>query len=90
MSAPGPFETEREARAWAHAAIPPDPDRVTQAPSQRAEFLLRTLQGAGVEVSEFEARTLHWMSQWEDYTTAIIARWVAQAADRSREGEARS
>ena len=90
MSAPGPFGTEREARAWAHAAIPPEHDRVIQAPRQRVEFLIQALADAGVETSEFEARTMWWLSQWDDHTTAIIARWVAQAAGRSREGEARS
>lgn len=90
MSAPGPFGTEREACAWAHAAIPPAGDRVIQEPRQRLEFLLQALRDAGVEVSEFEARTLTWLALWEDHTTAIIARWVTKAAARSQEGEARS
>ena len=86
MSAPGPFASEREARAWAHAAIPPEADRVIQAPGQRLELLLAALQDAGVEVSDLEVRTAQWLTLWDDHTTAIIARWVTKAASRPEGG----
>jgi hypothetical protein len=74
-----PYQNEREACAAARAVIPPEPGWSILSQSQLAELLHRALAEAGVETSDFEDRTGWWLSGWEDYTIAIIARWVTDA-----------
>lgn len=76
-----PYENERQASAAARAVIPPEPDWSILSQSQHIEVLHLALADAGVETSDFEERTLAWLSGWEDYTVAIIARWIATAAE---------
>ena len=70
------YQSERQAVTAMRAVIPPGPDRVILTPQQRREYLGRALEAAGVELSEFEERTAWWLCGIEDYTIAVIARWV--------------
>jgi hypothetical protein len=86
----GPYASEREAHAAAVAAIPPEPGWSILSPAKRGELLHQALAGAGVEISDFEARTARWLSGWEDYVTVIVAGWVTRAYEAGRAaGEAR-
>lgn len=76
-----PYMNEREASAAARSVIPPEPGWSILSQSQHADLLHRALGAAGVETSEFEARTVFWLANWEDHVTAIIARWIAKAAE---------
>lgn len=87
MSAPRPYETERAAMAAMHAAVPPEHDRVILSQDQRQQYLYGVLEAAGVAgLSALEGRTARWLCGWEDYTVAIIARWVQQAHEAGRPG----
>jgi hypothetical protein len=79
-----PYQSEREACAAARAVIPPEPGWSILSQSQLAELLHRALAEAGVETSDFEDRTGWWLSGWEDYTIAIIARWVTRAFETGK------
>ena len=80
----GPYETERQARAAAVAAIPPEPNWSILSPAQRHELLHRALSGASVETTAFEDRTARWLATWEDHTVVIIAGWVTRAFEAGK------
>jgi hypothetical protein len=85
MTAPRSYETERAAMAAMHVAVPPDPDRVILSQEQRQQYLYGVLEAAGVVgLSALEGRTAWWLCGWEDYTIAIIARWVQQAREAGK------
>jgi hypothetical protein len=78
----GPFDTEREARAAAHAAIPPAAGRSILTAAESRQMLSRTLEDAGVRMGRYDDRIAEWLTQWEDATVAVIAGWVQRAATR--------
>jgi hypothetical protein len=87
MTAPRPYETERAAMAAMHAAVPPEHDRVILTQEQRQQYLYGALEAAGVVgLSALEGRTAWWLCGWEDYTVAIIARWIRDAGDARTPG----
>lgn len=46
----------------------------------QAAVLRDTLTGAGVELGAYERQIIDWLSRWEWATVAVIASWVARAA----------
>ncbi len=78
--APGPFQTEQQARTFAHAIVPPDPDEGIMTAAQNREVLHRACEQAGVEVGAFDARILNWLADWEDATCGVIAGLILRAA----------
>lgn len=75
-----PYESECEAVTAMRAVMPPEPGEVILSREQRRRYLAGVLTAAGVDLSDFEARTGAWLCGFEDYTIAIIARWIAAAA----------
>jgi hypothetical protein len=80
----GPYESERQASAAARAVIPPEPGWSILGQAQHSALLHAALTDAGVETSDFEDRTAWWLCCWEDYTTAIIAGWIARAYEAGK------
>jgi hypothetical protein len=83
----GPYETEREARAAAHAAVPPAAGSSILSAAGNQELLGRALEAAGVRTGRYDDRIIEWLSQWEDSVCAVIAGWVQRAAARPIGGQ---
>lgn len=79
-----PYENDREAHAAAVAAIPPGPGWSILSQAQCSQLMRDALTAAGVGTSAFEDRTAWWLAGWEDYTCAIIARWIASAHEAGK------
>lgn len=80
----GPYSTEEQARADAHALVAPEPGWSTLLGPGRREVLARALQGAGVELGDYDQRIMSWLSGWEDSVCAVIAGWITRAGERPR------
>lgn len=78
----GPFDTERQARTAAHAAVPPDAGSSILGAAENRQLLSRALEQAGVRMGRYDDRIAEWLTQWEDATVAVIAGWVQRAATR--------
>jgi hypothetical protein len=76
---PGPFASERDARAAALAAIPPDEGMTILSASQNRQLLGQACEAAGVETGRFDDLTLDWISGWEDAICAVVAGLVTRA-----------
>lgn len=85
----GPFDTEREARVAAHAAVPPRAGRSILSAQGNRQLLGRALQDAGVSMGRYDDRIVEWLAQWEDSVCAVIAGWVTRAY-LAKLGEARA
>jgi hypothetical protein len=79
-----PYENDREASAAARAAVPPEPGHAILSQEQRSELLHRAFAESGVQTSDFEDRSLWWLANYEDYLTAMIARWVRAAYENGK------
>ncbi len=75
----GPFDTEREARAAAHAAVPPDAGWSILSAAGNRQLLGRALEDAGVLMGRYDDRIAEWLTRWEDAAVAVIAGWVQRA-----------
>jgi hypothetical protein len=75
----GPFESEREARAAAHAAVPPAAGSSILAATGNRQLLGRALQDADVTMGRYDDRIVEWLAQWEDSVCAVIAAWIGRA-----------
>jgi hypothetical protein len=75
----GPFETEREARAAARAAIPPADGLSILSAAQNRQLLGRACEAAGITMGRYDDRIVEWLAGWEDSTVAAIAGWVQRA-----------
>ena len=83
MSAPGPFESEREARELpavqaVYAAFDADPGPGRMAPHNLA-MLLSACEAAGVELGAFDRRTLGWLATFEPASCAVMASLITRA-----------
>lgn len=86
MSAPvtGPFGSEREVlghpavRAVYAASTPSSRPGVLAEGNHR--MLLETLEAAGVELGEYDARIVAWLAKWEPQTCAVVAGLITRAA----------
>jgi hypothetical protein len=76
----GPFDTEREARAAAHVAVPPSAYSSILSAEENRQLISRALQDAGVTTGRYDDRIVEWLSQWEDSVCAVVAGWVRRAA----------
>jgi hypothetical protein len=75
----GPFETERQARAAAHAIAPPDDGwSILHAPQNRL-LLERACKAAGVDLGAYDRRILDWLASLEDSICAVIAGLMSRA-----------
>jgi hypothetical protein len=75
----GPFETEREARAAAHALMPPVEGRSILSAAQNRQLLGRACESAGVTMGRYDDRIVGWLAGWEDATCAVIAGLISRA-----------
>ena len=75
----GPYETERQARAAAHAAVPPLPGHSILAAGQNHELLCRSLEAAGVALGAYDHRIVSWLAGWEDAICAVVAGLIGRA-----------
>jgi hypothetical protein len=90
--APGPFDTEQQARQLpavraVYDAFDRDPGVGKMAP-HNLRLLLDALAGAGVYVGAYDIQIAQWLAGWEPTTVAVIAGWVqraGQAAARADE-----
>ena len=80
----GPYSTEQQARAAAHALVAPEPGWSILLGPGRREVLARALQGAGVELGDYDQRIMSWLSGWEESVCAVIAGWITRAGERPR------
>jgi hypothetical protein len=69
----GPFATEQEARAAAHAVIPPERGWSILSEAQNRQLLARACETAGVELGAYGRRILIWLAGYEDSICAVIA-----------------
>ena len=84
----GPFSTEREARAAAHAAIPPEDGWSILHRDQNRLLLERACNAAGVELGTFDRRILDWISGFEDSSCMVVAGLIERAAEGAAKGSA--
>jgi hypothetical protein len=83
--APGPFETEREARELpavraVYAAFDADPGLGKMTPHIH-RMILDALAAAGVYLGAYDHRIAEWLAGWEPQTVAVIAGWVQRASE---------
>jgi hypothetical protein len=75
----GPYETERDARAAAHAAVAPEEGwSILRGPQNRL-LLERACKAAGVELGAYDRRILDWLSGYEDSICAVVAGLISRA-----------
>jgi len=80
-----PFETEREARAAAHALVPPDKGWSILSAAQNRQLLGRACEAAGIEMGRYDDRIIEWLAGWEDATCAVIAGLITRAHEAAAE-----
>lgn len=77
----GPFGTEAEASAAAKAlGGPPEEGWSILSEGQRRLMLTAACEAAGVELGDYDARILRWLSGWEDGICAVVAGLITRAA----------
>jgi len=86
--APGPFETEQQARQLpavraVYDAFDRDPGVGKMAP-HNLRLLLDALAGAGVYVGAYDIQIARWVAGWEPQTVAVIAGWVQRAGQAAQ------
>jgi len=82
----GPFETERQARAAAHAIVAPEDGWSILHRDQNRLLLERACNAAGVELGAFDRRILDWLSGFEDSSCSVLAGLIARAAEGAVKG----
>lgn len=82
----GPFETERDARAAAHAIVPPESGRPALLAPQNYLLLERACTAAGAGLGAYDRRVLGWLAGFEDSICAVVAGLVARAAQAGKPG----
>ena len=75
----GPFESEREARAAAHAVIQPEDGWSILSGTQNRLLLARACETAGVELGAYDRRILIWLAGYEDAICEVIADLILRA-----------
>jgi hypothetical protein len=75
----GPFESEPEARAAAHAVVPPAAGSSILDAAGNRQLLGRALEEAGVQTGRYDDRIAEWLAGWEDAICAVIAGWISRA-----------
>lgn len=92
--APGPFETEQQARQLpavraVYDAFDRDPGVGKMAP-HNLRLLLDALAQAGVYVGAYDIQIAQWVAGWEPQTVAVIAGWVQRASQADGQAAARA
>ena len=75
----GPFETEREAIAAVRHILDTEPGTGAWQEGILA-LLTDACANAGVQVGAYDSRILHWLTNWEPQTVAVIAGLITRAA----------
>jgi hypothetical protein len=78
-TAADPFDTEREARAAAHSAVPPEAGWSILSAAGNRELLRRATEAAGVRTCPYDDQIIGWLAGFEDSICAVIAGWVRRA-----------
>lgn len=80
MTASGPYDTERDARAAALAAGgPARPGWSILSAEQNRLMLAAAIAGAGVETARYDDRIIGWLAGFEDSACAVIAGLITRA-----------
>jgi hypothetical protein len=92
--APGPFDTEQQARQLpavreVYRKFDRDPGVGKMAP-HNLRMLLDALAAAGVYVGRYDLRIAEWLAGWEPATVAVIAGWVQRASQADGQAAARA
>ena len=92
--APGPFETEQQARQLpavraVYDAFDRDPGVGKMAP-HNLRLLLDALAQAGVYVGAYDIQIAQWVAGWEPQTVAVIAGWAQRAGQADGQAAARA
>lgn len=77
----GPYDSERQARAAAHAIVPPEDGRSILRAPQCRQLLDLACEAAGVELGTYDERILDWISGFEDSACAVFAGLIRRAAE---------
>lgn len=85
ISKPGPFHTEAEASAAAHALVPPPPGWSILRTPENYRLLTEACHDAGVELGAYDDGILAWLAQFEDSTCAVIAGLITRAHTSGKE-----
>jgi hypothetical protein len=79
-AATGPFETEREAHAFAlKFGGPPGEGWSILSADQNRQMLTRACEIAGVQLGAFDRPILGWLAKWEDDVCAAISAMIMRA-----------
>jgi hypothetical protein len=86
-SVAGPCETEAEARELRGVRDVYDAAQRSGRPGVVAEaanhaLLCTALDGAGVDLGQFDHAIALWLARWEPHVVAVIASWVTRAGAR--------
>lgn len=92
--APGPFETEQQARqlpavGQVYAAFRADPGAGKMAPHNQ-RMLLDALAAAGVYLGAYDHRIVEWLAGWEPQTVAVVCGWVQRAGQAGGQAAGRA
>ena len=85
MTPVGPFATEAEARAAAHAIIQPAAGWSVLSEAQNRQLLERACEVAGVDPGVFGTRILRFLAGFEDAACEAIADMIVRAAGKREE-----
>lgn len=84
----GPFDTEQEARAFAHTIVPPSGGFPILTEAENRQVLERACEEAGVELGAYDRRIIiNWLAGWTDAYAGVVAAVIARAYEAGkREG----
>lgn len=80
----GPYETERQARAAAHAGVAPGTGQVILDRGGNIRLLFLALEDTGVVTGSHENKIAAWLANYEDSTMAVVAGWIRRAFEAGR------
>jgi hypothetical protein len=76
---PGPYDTEAQALADLATAVTSDPPAAGAQHEPLRAYLTAALVESGVELGEFDARIVDWLTGWEPATVQVIAGWTMRS-----------
>ena len=85
VTACGPFETAAEARAAAHAIIPPGPDSSVLDEEQNRAVLERVCEITGVDQGAWDRRVVGYLAIAEDSLCGSVAGMITRAYEAGKQ-----